>query len=387
MKTTIPALTAALFGLVAAAVAQNPKPPVSGHIHVGDSDQAATMAYWTADRMANAKPMPLPRVDPATAAANASPLAPLLPQEFSPGGLPTNPAGAAIPAVPSFEMLNHGDAADTQVEPDGFNYEMPFTNYQVPALNNYPYSTVGKLFFVIPPGASEPAGDYVCSGSVMNNSYTVMTARHCMFDYTTGIWYNSWTFDPAYNSGPNSNYGGSWTPRNLITWTSGASTSDYDIGFMQMNDKDGAGCNGSDGSPTIGSYTGYLGSTWNGNYSQRQWDVFGYPQASPFGGNHLYQDEAATGALNPNGSTNIVEIGNPQTGGTSGGPWVIGLNPKNATDPSPGNNTSPGKTNLANGLNSFQWTSPSQPLAINGPEFETYNFENLFTSYKGLSCP
>jgi V8-like Glu-specific endopeptidase len=285
-----------------------------------------------------------------------------------------------------FEMLNHGENNSTGVTPDGFTYEMPFNNYQVSFLNNFPFSAVGKLFFVIPPGASEPAGDYVCSGSVMNNNYTVLTARHCMFDYATGIWYNSWVFDPAYNSGPNSKYGSSWTPNRLITWTSGASTYDYDIGLMQMHDASGTGCNGSSGSGTIGSLTGHLGSAWGGNYSQRQWDIFGYPQGSPFNGNTMFQDEGATGVLNPFGTTNVIQVGNPQTGGTSGGPWVLGLDPKGATDPAPSNNIT-NSHNLANGLNSFQWTSPAQPLAINGPAFMTYNFQNLVTSYKALSCP
>ena len=385
MKTIGCTLTLSLLGFAATAFAQNQQHPTAGHITVSTDDQAATRAYWTAERMANAKPMPLPRVDPATAAANASPLQPVLPQESTPGGLPVVFTNAENVPWQAFEMLDHGEPPAGAV-PQGFTYEMPFTNYQVPALNNYPYSTVGKLFFVIPPGASEPAGDYVCSGSVSYNGYTVLTARHCMFDYTTGIWYNSWAFDPAYSSGPNSKYGSSWAPRNLITWTSGASTSDYDIGLMQMYDQTGGGCNGSTGK-TIGSYTGWLGTTWNGSYSQRQWDIFGYPQASPFGGNNMYQDEGATGALNPNGATNVIEVGNPQTGGTSGGPWVIGLNPKNANDPKPGNNTNPSNTNQANGVNSFQWTSPSQPLAINGPEFQTYNFSNLINSYKKISCP
>jgi V8-like Glu-specific endopeptidase len=367
------------------AFAQDQKRPVPGHIEISASDQAATRAYWTVDRMANAMPMLLPKVDPATAAANASPLAPPEPAQGAEGGLPTISVSTDNLPSQTFEMLDHGEPAIMPATTP-FSYEYPFTNYQPPVINAYPYSTVGKLFFVIPPGATEPAGNYVCSGSVIANNYTVLTARHCMYDVNTGIWYNSWVFDPAYNSGPNPKYQNSWIPRKLETWVTG-STSDYDIGLMQMNDLDGAGCNGSDGSHTLGSYTGYLGYLYGGDYTQRQWDVFGYPQASPFDGNHMYQDEAATGTLNPFGTTNIVEIGNPQTGGTSGGPWIIGFNPKKATDPAPTNNTSGSASNRANGLNSFQWTSPSQPYAINGPEFLSYNFNALFTAYKALSCP
>jgi V8-like Glu-specific endopeptidase len=385
MKTTILALTASLIGLAATAFAQNQKPPAPGQHEIGAADQAATRAYWTAERMANAKPMPLPRVDPAIG-GDASPLAPPEPAHFAEGGLPTILVSDDNLPSQTFEMLDHGEPA-TAPQTSPFSYEYPFNNYQPPVIDEYPYSTVGKLFFVIPPGASEPAGNYVCSGSVMANSYTVLTARHCMYDIGTGIWYNSWVFDPAYNSGPNSKYGNSWTPRKLETWVSG-STYDYDIGLMQMNDADGAGCNGSDGSKTLGNYTGYLGWMYGGDYTQRQWDVFGYPQASPFDGNHMYQDEAATGLLNPFGNNNIVEIGNPQTGGTSGGPWIIGFNPNHATDPAPSNNTTnKSGGNYANGLNSFQWTSPSQPYAINGPAFLGYNMNALFTAYKKLSCP
>ena len=376
MKTTIWALIATLFGLVGTAFAQNQK-PAPGRNQVSASDQAATQAYWTVDRLANAQPMPLPSVDPGTA---SGPLAPTEPGHSSPGGFPTISINENAP-LQTFEMQNHGENVIEQ----GFSYEYPFTNYRVAQVNEFPYSAVGKLFFVIPPGATEPAGDYVCSGSVMNNSYTVMTARHCMYDVNTEIWYNSWIFYPAYNGGANSHFGGGWTVRNAETWGTG-STYDYDIGFFQMYDHDGAGCNGSDGSPTIGSYTGWFGWYYGGSFTQRQWDVFGYPQASPFSGNKMFQDEAATGAVNPLGYNNVIEIGNPQTGGTSGGPWIIGLDPQGVTDPSPSNNSISG-TNFVNGLNSFKWTSPNQPLAINGPEFESYNFSALLTDYNGISCP
>ena len=385
MKTSILALTASLFGLAAMAFAQDQKAPAPGQHPISASDIAATQAYWTTDRMANAKPMPMPTVDPATVAAITGPLVPPGPAQFGQGGLPTIAVSTGNLPSQTFQMLDHGEPA-TVPATNPFSYEYPFTNYRPPVLNAYPYSAVGKLFFVIPSGASEPPGNYVCSGSVFNNDYTVITARHCMFDYSTGIWYNSWVFEPAYNSGPNPTYGNSWTPRNLITWTTGASTYDYDIGMMQMNDHGGSGCNGSSGSSPIGDYTGWFGWYYGGDFTQRQWDVFGYPQASPFAGNHMYQDEAATGAVNPLGYNNVIEIGNPQTGGTSGGPWIIGLDPKGATDPAPTNNSVSGG-NFVNGLNSFKWTSPNQPLAINGPEFEGYNFLNLLTAYNGLSCP
>ncbi len=154
---------------------------------------------------------------------------------------------------------------------------------------------------------------------------------------------------------------------------------------MTMHDSTNTGCGGDKGR-TIGSYTGWLGYSYGGSYAQRQWNIFGYPQGAPFEGNYLYQDNGATGAVNPLGSTNIVEVGNPQTGGTSGGPWVIGFDPANGTVPNPNNNTNPGLKNLANGVNSFIWTRPSQPLAINGTVFTQANFWNLYTFLKSQPC-
>jgi hypothetical protein len=40
----------------------------------------------------------------------------------------------------------------------------------------------------------------------------------------------------------------------------------------------------------------------------------------------MYQEMAVVGAINPLGTTNIVALGNPQTVGSSEGPWIVGLN-------------------------------------------------------------
>ncbi len=391
MKKQIGILAASVLSLAAIAPAQKANNPVPGKIQISETDRSATAAYWTTDRLAAAKPMPLPEVDPLAQPRNADVAAPVTtgPRGVVPGGAPT--FTLSKDAQQPFEAVKPigaaGDtAASTGILPQGFNYEMPFSNHRSPVGNGYPYSAVGKLFFFIPPGASEPSGEYVCSASVDMNSHTVITARHCMYDYSTGVWYNNWVFYPAYSNGGNPAYHGGWTVRKLATWVSNASTWDYDIGFMQLNDDRGYGCGGSSGGRPVGSYTGWFGATWNGDYSQRQWDIFGYPAAPPFGGAYLWEDEAATGVLNPFGATNIVEVGNPQTGGTSGGPWIIGLDPFNLAIQGPGNNTYP-LSNLVNGLNSFKWTIPNHPYSINGPAFYTYNFVNLFSYYSGLSCP
>jgi V8-like Glu-specific endopeptidase len=360
-----------------------------------ESEARSVSNYWTEERMAAAKPMPLPKVERGSIQPDSlQKLAPE-PMKFGPGGRPTIQLQSEELASPEAAAtrfpLDRGEAAegsDEAVSPETtpFSYELPFNDYRTGINNEYPYSTVGKLFFTIPQGASEPAGDYVCSGSVALNNHTVLTARHCMYDISTHKWYGNWTFYPGWNNGSNSALGGGWKVNFAYTWTSNGSgpTWYWDIGFLSMHDSTGTGCGGDKGK-VIGNYTGWLGWTYGGDYTQRQWNIFGYPQASPFEGNYLYQDNGATGIVNPLGNTGIVEVGNPQTGGTSGGPWMIGFNPNDGKTPTPNNNTFNG-FNLANGVNSFQWTNPSEPLAINGPEFNSNNFETLYTDYGKLAC-
>lgn len=69
---------------------------------------------------------------------------------------------------------------------------------------------------------------------------------------------------------------------------------------------------------------------------------------------------AATGAVNPLGYNNVIEIGNPQTGGTSGGPWIIGLNPLNGSVPAPSNNSTGGK--LRKRAELVQVDEPKSPI-------------------------
>ncbi|MGB8259755.1 MAG: hypothetical protein WCE75_05375 [Terracidiphilus sp.] len=389
------------------AVAQNaksPEPKPSTSPIVTDAARIkALQEFWTPERLAAAKPMPLPRVDPSTVSANSAP-AVAEPLHKSPPLLPTIRQDAAPEASSERFPLNTGsDAeADATPSPDAFSYEMPFNNFRTGINNQFPYSAMGKLFFAIPAGVpGEAPGEYVCSAAVVGNAYTVVTARHCMFDYSSRKWYSNWVFFPEWNNGGSSSVGGltaggavagqhgAWYPEIAITWTSGSSTvmsltGGYDIGMFLMHDGTGTGCKGNKGR-TIGSYTGALGWVYGGSNAQSQWNTFGYPQGAPFEGNYLYQNNGATGTVNPLGSNDVVEVGDPQTGGCSGGPWVIGFNPNNNPNINPNNNFLNGN-NYDNGVNSFVWTNPAQPLAMNGTIFQSANFYNLWTAAQALTC-
>jgi len=195
------------------------------------------------------------------------------------------------------------------------------------------------------------------------------------------VWYGNWKFYPGWNNGSDAALGGAWYVNFAYTWTTNAPNWYWDIGFLSMHDSTGKGCGGSSGNE-IGNVTGWLGWWYGGDYSQRQWNIFGYPQAAPFEGNYLYQDNGATGELDPFGNSGIVEVGNPQTGGTSGGPWILGFDPYQGANPTINNNITPaGDYNMVNGVNSFKWTTPNQPLTINGAQFNQNNFDQLYKNY------
>jgi len=417
---TISRIAVALVCLCSlSAVAQNsaktvePKATVAPTSAVSEEARIkALQEFWTPERLAAARPMPLPKVDPASVIPSNAP-APG-PARFSPAIPPAiKPQPAGEPSLERFPLNQDVDEdasfdaqPDATPSPDGFSYEMPFNDYRTQINAAFPYSTMGKLFFAIPAGVpGENPGEYVCSAAVVGNSYTVITARHCMFDYASKKWYGSWVFFPEWNNGGSSSVGGltatgavngqhgAWYPELAMTWTSGSAqvmslSGGYDIGMFLMHDGTGTGCKGNKGK-TIGYYTGAMGWVYNGNSSQIQWNQFGYPQAPPFEGNYLYQNNGATGIVNPLGSNYVVEVGDPQTGGTSGGPWVVGFNPNNGpnveTATTPNNNFANGN-NFDNGVNSFVWTTPAQPLAMNGTVFETNNFYNLWTAIQKQTC-
>jgi V8-like Glu-specific endopeptidase len=232
----------------------------------------------------------------------------------------------------------------------------------------FPYTAVGKLFFTL------FGTNYVCSASVIR-PHLLLTARHCIFDYASQKWATNVVFYPGYYQGSNSALGGAWYARALITYTTGASGWEYDIGFIQTFNQKRTGCKATSTNRQIESYTGYLGHKYGGSYSNRQFDDLGYPQAYPFTGKVMVQCSAGTGLVNSRGVANTVEIGCDQSGGCSGGPWLNGFAPGVASS----------TKNQATSVNSFRWSD--RPKAINGPQFMTKNFYNLLTKATNQSCP
>ncbi len=147
-----------------ARAATHPAPPQTRWAVNHSSDQAVR-SYWTPQRLASAKPAPLPAL-PRTGDTTVAL-----------GGTPrmihaTRPAGGAH--------------ADSSV-----------------------WTTVGRLFFHNP----ADGGTYVCTANVVtsNNRDVIATARHCVMDIATGTWFTDFQFAPSYDRG-NAPYGW-WTWR------------------------------------------------------------------------------------------------------------------------------------------------------------------------------
>jgi hypothetical protein len=106
----------------------------------------------------------------------------------------------------------------------------------------------------------------------------------------------------------------------------------------------------------IGNVVGNLGRGWNWNSNERPLVSFGYPQAAPFNGDLLTK---ANGNIwyfvNWGSGPDSQYMGNDMTGGSSGGPWVMGWNHANAeradTDANP--QTDPGNQTII-GINSHK---------------------------------
>jgi hypothetical protein len=360
-------LTLAFVTVMSSAVAVFAQPSQIGRRVFTIEELSAGSEYWTPGRRAAAKPRDVfvaaHRVEEAITPAQE-------PFRFSPGWASASRASEADNLSLAFDTP---EALSPGIQPlQNTTYPHPFTRYAVLRMlrNIYPYSAVGKLFFTIP-----NSGDFVCSASVIR-PHLLLTARHCVFDWPTGIWATNVVFFPGYYNGPNQVLGGSWKARALITWT-GAGNSpqlgEWDLAFIQTFRKNGGQCQPDDSHPQIESFTGFLGYFFGGGFREKHWDDFGYPATFPFNGRVPYQCEAGTGKLGP--FRNTIEIGCDHTGGTSGGPWLISFAP----------GTAGAKNNLAGSLNSFRFTD--QPLALNGPQFLHANFKKLLDAAEALPCP
>jgi V8-like Glu-specific endopeptidase len=281
-------------------------------------------AYWTDQRMANARP-----------------------------------AKVVLPGDPVAQ--ESGDSGpSTKAGP------IPYTRYELTDTAAFPARVHGKVFFTKPNGVN-----YVCSGTVVNgtNDSTVFTAGHCV--YGGGFWTN-WVFVPGYRrvNGVGDAPFGTWSASALLApsqWTSTAVTFDppsgnykYDYGAAVIN-RNVAGLE-------IEDVVGARGIAFSQSTNQRFFS-HGYPAASPFDGYRLWVCESNSGGpdLNLSGAgPATMSIGCDMTGGSSGGGWVINDGSGNG---------------FVNSVNSYKYRDELEVMF--GPYFDSTT-QALFNQAQGL---
>jgi V8-like Glu-specific endopeptidase len=210
---------------------------------------------------------------------------------------------------------------------------------------------VGKLFF------KQGGISYVCSASVIGLR-GIITAGHCVHSGNNSAagWSTNMIFVPAYRNGVAPF--GQWAVSSLQTfndWFAHGAAGDLDhdwgAGYITVlrNAK------------TIGQTVGYLGTAVNFSRLQSWW-LLGYPQAAPFNGAFMYACNSSYAYDSPfySGGPAPMAVGCDQTGGTSGGPWIMKF----------------GAGNYVNSVNSHRATVRLLELA--GP-YANSDTVNLFT--------
>ena len=267
----------------------------------------ATRNYWTPARMRHARPLELAQ-----------------PADVAPEGFADRPVGEPG-SVPGSGPRRPAAVVDSVAQAQAYDYPYPFTRYKLPyALRHaFPYRSIGKIFFTL------HGFDFVCSGSSVAGEprQVVFTAGHCVND-GNGIFAEHVVFVPGYRKGL-APYGvfpakHIWT---TAEWNSG-------LGLAFRNDVAAFNVGRNARGQRLRSRVGYLGFAWNqiaanGPASRDlHWDAFGYPAGAPFNGRHLIVCEASHAVddtITPGVGPDPIGIGCDMTGGSSGGPWILGL--------------------------------------------------------------
>jgi hypothetical protein len=320
--------------------------------------KSAVLSYWTPARLAAAKNADVLTVAGAPSTQSVSTKHTGTPHAVA-GGLP---GGAQASAV----------RTNSATVPAAFSYPFPYDSWTVPAADytKYPWRVNGKIFFT-----NDGVG-YVCSGTVVpsaagsSNENEVWTAGHCLIntESLTGVWDSSLLFIPAYNG---SKKGAKMDPFGEYAWTGAAETTSAWASNRDLSDDEAAFTVGTNANgQTLGNVVGWAGFAWNYGTDQ-QFTAFGYPAASPYNGNTLITDVAASAVLDTSiggAGSPPIGIGNPMTGGSSGGGWMMGWSDTG--------------TGYVNGHNDYKYTS--QPLAMYSPYQDTLS--NTVRCFGASSC-
>jgi hypothetical protein len=277
------------------------------------SEHERTMAFWTPERIAAAQPVDvvLSRSTTGTTARRAE-------------------GTATKPSAPGREVRPGANA--TRPNPGRPGAATPVTGAHWEG-GGLVQATTGFVLF------ENRGGLWVCSGAVIDDRTSrddrslIVTAGHCVFDQGDDTFHDMWMFVPDHDSAPGllaegcaaTRYG-CWTAASFVVAQEYAErgydavSAGHDVGIVV------AGPGGHQGralDATVGSHRLAADPIAEGT------DVwsFGYPFFSPYQGDSLVY---CRGSAVPDTWYVGASMGIPcdMTGGSSGGPWFTGFNPR-----------------------------------------------------------
>jgi V8-like Glu-specific endopeptidase len=246
----------------------------------GERYESSAEEYWTEERRAQAKPVPMPTPGPGERPAERA-------ETLAKGPVGHTP---------------HSYGREKHVE----QHLQPHAGGQAVAQPlAYPYRTVGKLFFT-------QNGSNLSGSAALISPNILLTAGHCVYK---GGWSANVAFYPSYgkrtSSDPfyrfNYSYEACWT-----AWSQNSNRA-YDYGMIWV-----------DAAP--GNQIGWLGTLWNAPTANRTWDAVGYPgqPSPPFNGNTM---DEALGQFASSSTSGVIGLTNDNMEqGSSGGPWITNWN-------------------------------------------------------------
>jgi hypothetical protein len=288
--------------------------PVTLSAAATQSTAQSVLNYWTPERLASARPMPLPGA--AVTSGSTRQAAPSEPGVSGPGhpGANVKPDLGNILYAPAAEA-----EAQDGVEPEQTsNIAQPFTSARlVPNADAdgqifYPNRINGKLFFTIP-----GQGNFICSATVQRPRI-ITTAGHCVHKGSGGGagFFTNWLFIPAFKDGA-APYG-QWVWAFVITtgtWAGGGggvpNAADYAI--IELRDRTSPPC--FPAFPRIGSCVGFAGFQ-TGSFFNEHITAIGYP-GNLDSAQKAHRVDAEPFLL----TNNTLQIGSDMRGGSSGGGW------------------------------------------------------------------
>lgn len=284
-------------------------------INAAPTEQEASLKFWTAEARAAAQPLDFAteQLGPTESMAGDGEVGSKGSAGYVLGGEPK--AGANEAAQMEYpeewaKLLEMETGLKSLETPEGTPaiYTSYLVNFYTQMHRYYPYYAIGKLYFTTSTG-----GSAYCTASVISPNNILVTAAHCVYDTSVNRWHTNWSFVPADRAGV-APYGSfPWASATVLNNWMGAGGTRYDVALIKLG-------NNSVGNP-VSNYTGWLGRVWNYSYV-RHLHAFGYP-SNLNSGRYTY----TCGAETFSESTDVLGMGCNMTYGSSGGPWIMSLQP------------------------------------------------------------